>query len=78
MPKPNATAAPDPAVGSSSHDARFSPSSSREESLIDIPAAPDNLAEMKLLDPECSIGTGNDHAGVTTRIHRQETKGEGY
>jgi hypothetical protein len=77
MPKPNAAAAPDPMVGSSSHDPRFSPDAG-QEAWIDIPQAPDTLAEMKLLDPECSIGTGNDHAGVTTRAHRQETQGEGY
>lgn len=77
MPKPNATAAPDPAVGSSSYDPRYSPDSPREASLIDIPLAPATLAEMKLADPECTIGTASDDAEVTTEANRS-TVNRGY
>lgn len=64
MPKPNATHAPDPQVPSSSADAKFSPDASREAAMVDIPMAPATIANMKKADPYCTIGSGNDHAGL--------------
>jgi hypothetical protein len=78
MPKPNATHAPDPMVPSSSADARFSPDSSREASMVDIPLAPATLAEQKNADPECTIGSGNDHAGTTTAANQRTVRNTGY
>jgi hypothetical protein len=63
MPRPNADKAPDPAVPSSSHDPRFSPDAG-EAGFIDIPMAPATIAQMKKADPYCTIGSGNDHAGL--------------
>lgn len=77
MPKPNASAAPDPAVGSSSHDARYSPDAG-QDAFIDIPPAPATLAAMKNADPECSVGSGNDHAGTTAEANRRTVRNQGY
>ncbi|HYH48308.1 MAG TPA: hypothetical protein VEG38_02055 [Acidimicrobiia bacterium] len=77
-PRPNATHAPDPAAPSSSGDNRFSPDASREAAMVDIPMAPANLAEMKNADPECTIGSGNDHAGTTTAANQRTVRNSGF
>jgi hypothetical protein len=74
MPKPNAAHAPDPMVPSSSHDPRFSPDAG-ESAWSDIPMAPDTLAAMKKADPVCSVGSGNDHAGVVDNAVREGAEG---
>lgn len=76
MRKQNAAHAPDPAVASSSHDPRYSVDAG-QEAWVEIPLAPATLAEMKNADPECTIGSGNDHAGVTTEANRR-TVNRGY
>ena len=78
MAKQNAGQPADPMVPSVSSDPRFSPDSSREASMVDIPAAPATLAEMKNDDPECSIGSGNDHAGTTTAANKRTVRNSGY
>ena len=77
MARPNATHGPDPNVPSSSHDPRYSPDAG-ESAFVDIPRAPANLAEMKLADPECSIGTASDHAEITDPAHEAVVRGDGY
>lgn len=64
MPRPNATHAPDPAVSNSSADASYSTDASRDAAMVDIPMMPATIAQMKKADPYCTIGSGNDHAGL--------------
>lgn len=64
MPVPNADKARDPMVSNSSADASYSPDTSRDASMVDIPMAPATIAAMKKADPYCTIGSGNDHAGI--------------
>jgi len=63
MARQNAGKAPDPAVPSSSHDPRFSPDAG-ESAWAEIPFAPPTIATMKKDDPYCTVGSGNDHAGI--------------
>jgi hypothetical protein len=77
MARPNATHAPDPDVARTGADPRHSPDAGAE-AWVDIPRAPANLAEQKLADPECSIGTASDHAGITDDAHEAVVRGDGY
>lgn len=77
MARPNATHAPDPGVSSNSNDPRYSVDAG-ESAFVDIPRAPANLAEVKLADPECSIGTASDYAGITDEAHEAVVRGDGY
>jgi hypothetical protein len=70
MPRtPNATHAPDPAVATSAYDPRHSPDAG-PEAWVEIPAQPFTLAEQKLRDPECAVGSASDHAGVLDEVIR--------
>lgn len=69
--------APDPMVASSSHDPRYSPDAG-PEAWVEIPAAPATLAEMKNVDPECQVGSGNDHAGTTTAANQSTVRNHKY
>lgn len=64
MATPNAGKGRDPAAPNSRMDRRFSPDASRDEAMVDIPMAPATIANMKKADPYCTIGSGNDHAGL--------------
>lgn len=74
MPRPNAAHAPDPAVPSSSFDPRFSPDAG-DSAWVEIPKMPGTLADMKRADPVCSIGSGNDQAGVLDEAVREGDEG---
>jgi hypothetical protein len=63
MARPNADRARDPDAGGR-FDPRADPSSSREASMVDIPLAPATIANMKLADPYCTIGSRGDDAGI--------------
>lgn len=45
----------------------------RGEWMYDIDVAPMTLAEEKWADPNAP-GTGNDHAGTTTEVHRRNVR----
>lgn len=69
----NVAHAADPAVPLGSNDPRHSPDAG-EAGFTAIPLAPATLAEMKNLDPEGSIGTASDYAGVTAEANRRTVR----
>lgn len=52
---------------------RTGPPKSRESCMVDIDFAPNSLAQEKIDYPN-SVGTGNDHAGVTSEVHRRNVR----
>lgn len=62
---------PDPPVGSSRDDPRYSPDSPREASMVDIDFGPDTLLAVKQIDPN-SIGTRGDETGIAAEIIRRQ------
>lgn len=62
---------PDPAVPLNRMDPRHSPDADRASCMVDVDFGPETLAEEKLEDPYCQIGTASDYAGITTEANKQ-------
>lgn len=75
MPKPNATHAADPAVSRNINARAHSTDASFVEAIVDIPMAPDTIANQKLADPYGTIGTAGDLAGITDAAVREGNSG---
>lgn len=61
---------PDPAVPVSRTDPRYSPDADRASCMVTVDFGAETLAEEKLEDPYCQIGSASDYAGVTTEAIR--------